>query len=97
MTSEFLAASAAIVLSLALSYLPGLSPKWDALTTDMKRVWTAALLVAVAGGAYALSCAGLGAQLGIAVTCDQGGAVEAVKALIAALIASQGTYLLTKG
>lgn len=97
MTAEFLAAAAAIVFSLGVSYIPGLSKVWDGLTTDYKRVWTGAVLVAVAAGAFGLTCAGLGAQLGISGECSQIGAVEYGKALIAALMASQGTFLLTKG
>lgn len=94
MTSEGLAAIAAAILSLAFSYLPGLSPWFDALETTKKRLVMGVLLLVVAGGAYAAGCGGL---IDIGLVCGQAGGVELVMVLFAALTANQGTYLITKG
>lgn len=94
MTPEIIASVAGVILSLALAYVPGLNDRYAALDGAIKRAITGGLLIVAAGGALALGCAGLGEQLGVSVTCDQGGAVEAARALIAALVANQGAYLL---
>jgi hypothetical protein len=54
------------------------------------------LLVLVALSTYGLSCAGLGVDIGINVTCDQPGAIGLLKALVLAIAANQGTYTITK-
>lgn len=94
MSPEILSSIAGVLLALVLAYVPGLNEKYAALDGVMKRSIMGLLLLLAAGLALALGCAGLGAQVGVSVTCDQGGAVEAAKALIAALVASQGAYTL---
>lgn len=94
MTSDVLASVSGIVLSLVLAYVPGLSERYNALDGAYKRTLMGALLCLTAVGVYAVSCAGLAPQLGVTAECSQSGAVEIVRALIAALIASQGAYLL---
>lgn len=97
MTPENLTAIAGIVLSLAFSYIPGLKGWYEQFNTEQKRVVMLALLALVTGGLIAIACVGYGPDLGIAVTCDRVGIVLLVKAFIAALIANQAAYLITKG
>jgi hypothetical protein len=92
MTTELLASIAGIVLSLAFSYLPRLSNWFDKLPPQYKRVCMGGLLVAVAGAVFSLSCGGIVAS----VACDRAGLLGLVKVLIAALIANQSAFLLTK-
>ena len=93
MDAEFLAGAAGLALSLLFSYVPGLNKCFDSLDGIYKRLVIGALIVLVGGGAFGLSCAGLYAG----VTCDQAGAVEAIKAVFAALVVNQSAYALTKG
>jgi len=51
-----------------------------------------ALLIAVAGTVFGLSCSGIIS----AVSCSQAGAIGLVNVLINALIANQSTYLITR-
>jgi hypothetical protein len=97
MSAELLASLAGSVLSLAFSYVPGLTPKYDALTTDYKRLVMGGALIVVAAATYGVSCAGYGAQFGFAVACDADGAVGLARIVVAALIANQATFTLTKG
>ena len=93
MDSELLAGAAGIALSLLFSYVPGLNGWFDSLESIYKRLVMGALVVLVGAGAYALACAGLYSG----VTCDQAGAIVAVKAVFAALVANQAAYSITKG
>lgn len=95
MSAELLASTAAIVLSLLFSYVPGFKTWYEPLDADTKRLIMLGFLVLVAGGAFGLACAGLGAEIGIAVTCDQAGAWGLVRALIAAIVANQAAYALS--
>ena len=91
MTATELGSIAGIVLSLAFSYVPGLKGTYDKLSGDYKRLVMAALLLVTAGAVLGLSCAGMLAN----VECTQAGALGLLKVFIAALIANQGTYLLS--
>lgn len=91
MSADQLAAIAGVVLSLAFSYIPGLSDWYGALESVYKRLLMAGLLVVVACAVFGLSCGGLVAY----VTCDKAGALGLVNALVAALVANQSTYLLS--
>lgn len=95
MTAEFLAAAAATILSLAFSYIPGLSAWYGTKGEDVKILIMLVLLILVAAGAFGLACAGLGIDFGLAVTCDQAGLIELLKVLFAAAVANQITYSLT--
>ena len=88
MTSELLAGIAGIVLSLAFSYIPGLSTKFAKLESSTKRLIMAGLLLLTGGAAFGLSCAGVFAT----VTCDKAGALGLVSHFIMALIANQSAY-----
>ena len=58
MSSEVLSATAGVLLSLAFSYVPGLSGWFASLEGTHKRLVMLAALVIVSAGAFALSCAG---------------------------------------
>jgi len=90
MTTDQLSALAGVILSLAFAYVPGLSNWYNALDGMYKRLVMAGLLVAIAAGAFGLSCANVIAS----VTCDRQGALGVINALIAALVANQSTYIL---
>ena len=94
MTSIQLASVAGVVLALLLAYIPGLADWFNALANPAKVTWTGLLLVIVAVGAFALTCAGFALDLGLSLACDKVSAIGLVNALIAALIANQGTYML---
>jgi hypothetical protein len=97
MTAEELAGAAGVVLSLLLSYVPGLNARFGVLSGAEKRLVVLALLVVTAGGAFALGClpaaaAGLGVSLPV---CSQVGAWGLARVLAAAVIANQATFLLS--
>jgi phage-related protein len=91
MTPELLASIAGVVLSLAFSYVPGLNVKFALFEPTVKRLIMAGLIVLVGAAAYGLSCVGWWAT----VTCDKAGIESLIGAVIAALIASQATYMLS--
>lgn len=91
MTAELLASVAGVVLSLAFSYVPGLRPWFDKLSSDYKRLVMLGALLVVAVGAFGLACIGQYAAL----TCDEAGAWTLVKAFLAAAVANQAAYALT--
>lgn len=96
MSASDLSMLAGAILSLMFSYLPGLNAKYDALRSEQKRLIMLGLVVLVAIGAYALACAGYDERLGYSVECSDAGLFELVKAVIAAVVANQGVYNLTK-
>lgn len=91
MNASELSALAGVALSLAFSYIPGLSGWFNAKEPTAKRLVMAGMLLVVAAGAFGLSCAGV---LAVAI-CDQSGAVGLVSAYLAALVANQATYLIS--
>jgi len=93
MTAETLALYGGVVVSLLFGYVPGLSTWFSGLETIYKRLVMALVLLVVAIGVVGLACAGYG---NVGVTCDQAGLEGVVRAFIAALIANQATYTLTK-
>lgn len=95
MTSQTLSTTAAVLLSLLFSYVPGLSGWYAALDATRKRLIMLALLALVAGGAFALACSEWSAYFGLTLTCDQPGAVVLLQSLALALAANQSTYLIT--
>lgn len=95
MTTNQLTSIAAVILSLAFSYLPGLSGWYEALRSEAKRLTMLGLLVLVAAGVFSLACAGFGLSLGISLVCDSQGAFGLLQTLIMALVANQATYLIT--
>lgn len=95
MSAESLSATAGIVLSLILSYVPGLSTLYNGLESAWKRLILLVLLALVAAGVMGIACAGWGAAWGIAVTCDQAGLQALLSAFVLALIGSQAAYAIT--
>jgi hypothetical protein len=93
MTPEQLAAIAGIVLSLAFSYIPGLSQWYDTLDGDHKRLIMLGSLFVVAGGALGLSCINLLAVF----ACTWAGAWQALLLFLSAAIANQMTFLVSPG
>jgi len=90
---EALSAVFGVFLSLFMSYFPGVKTWFDKQPTTNKRAVTAIGLFVVAVGAYALSCA----NVIIVVSCTQAGVLALVSSYIAALVANQATFLITKG
>jgi len=91
MTVEQLGAVAGVLLSLAFSYVPGLSDRYSVLTAVQKSLIMLGLLAVVAVGALALSCA----NLIQAVECTQAGVMALINTFIAAAVANQAAYRLS--
>jgi uncharacterized membrane protein YwzB len=92
MTAESLASLAGVVLSLMFSYVPGLRDRFETLSPTYKRLVMLACLLFVAIAVLALSCANLWSF----VQCDKSGILKLVEIFVAAAVANQGAYLLTK-
>ena len=88
MTAEQISAIAAMVLSLVLAYFPFVKGWYDPLPNPQKVTVTGLLLVLVAAGALAYNCR---ADLAACVIANW---PEYANALLAALVANQGAYLL---
>ena len=95
MSPETLSATAAVILSLLFSYIPGLSDAYGAYSKTGKRLIMLGLLALTSLGAFILACAGVGELLGISFTCDEAGAVVLLQAFGAAVIANQAAYLIS--
>lgn len=95
MTADTLSASAAILLSLAFSYIPPLNQYYQQLDATAKRLVMLIALLVTAAGAFTLTCAGFASVLGLPLSCDTPGALGLLRALIAALVANQATYALS--
>ena len=95
MTPQTLSTTAAVLLSLLFSYVPGLSGWYGSLEATRKRLIMLALLVVVTGSAFGLACSQWSAYFGLELTCDQPGAVVLLQSLALALAANQSTYLIS--
>lgn len=93
MSSEFISAGAGVALSLALTYVPGLKERWNALAGDKKRAVLAGLLMLIALMSLALGCAGLFSDY--SAECSRSGLETVLGSLFAALSTSQAAYILT--
>jgi hypothetical protein len=91
MTAEQLALIAGAILSLLVSYIPGLNEKFAGLDSIYKRLIMLALIVLTAVGIFGLSCAGIYDY----VTCDQVGAWYLLELIALAAMANQSAYLLS--
>jgi len=89
-TSDQLSALAGVALSLAFSYLPGLREWFAGLDGVRKRLFMAAMLLAISVSVFGLSCAG--ALAGPGVPCEKRGALDLLWAFVAALVANQATF-----
>lgn len=95
MTNLDLAAIAGVILSLVMSYIPGAKGWWDAKDSTHKRLYMGLLLVAVALIVTAIAC--VGSLSPLVMRCDQSDLLEFARALLAALVANQSTFVITKG
>lgn len=94
MTPEFLASIAGVGLSLIMSYVPGLSTWYEEQPSTNKRAVMALMLLLAAAGSAVWSCSQ--PQAGDVFRMCLGSSWRAyAQAFIAALVASQGTYMLT--
>ncbi len=77
-----------------LAYIPGLANWYSAKDTIAKARVMGGLLILVAVVIYALACAHIIADLGLAVACTKTGFLQLAQILLAAFIANQATFLL---
>jgi hypothetical protein len=91
MTSTAISAAAGIVLSLAFSYIPGLSEWFAKQTSQYKSLVMLALLLVVTTASFGLSCSGVV----VTFTCDKVGGILAATNFFAAVVANQATYSLS--
>lgn len=90
LSPELLAMVAGAILSLGLSYIPGLNSWYAGLAEDVKKFIMLVLLAVASIGVLAVSCAPL---LGMVfVECTTAGAVQVLVVFIAALIANQSVH-----
>lgn len=91
MTEATIASIAGVIVSLAFSYIPGLKAWFDAQSQANKSLAMLAALVLAVGVIFGASCAGYATE----PACTVAGAKTLLPLFIAALLANQGTYLLT--
>lgn len=94
MTAELLASIVAAIAALVFGYIPGLRTWYDSKPGETKAAIMGLLLIITSGVVFGLSCAGLGGDLGISLTCNKTGLIGLLQVLFAALMTNQGTYLL---
>jgi hypothetical protein len=92
MTPELISSVAGIVLSLAFTFVPGLSQWYDPLEKSKKQLIMLGALALVTAGAIVLACVG---WFNSPATCDQVGIEQAVTAFFLAAVANQTAYKLT--
>lgn len=95
MTADLLSTISGALLSLGFSYLPGASDWFSRLDGTRKRLVMLALLLLSTLAIFGLACAGWANELGLAVTCDQPGALGLLRAFLLALMANQSAYALS--
>lgn len=88
MTLAEISAAAGVLLAILFEYVPGLHNWYNALKDNYQRLIMLGCLVAVVAGALGLSCAG---WLSV-FACTGAGLREAIFALVAAIVANQGTH-----
>lgn len=93
MSAAELSSIAGVILSLAMSYIPGLSDWYNKFDSTKKSGIMAVLLLVVTLSVFGLACGKVLAS--VAITCDKAGALSLIQAYIAALIASQATFVLS--
>jgi hypothetical protein len=84
---------AGAILSLLFEYVPGLSGWYEGQTGTTKRLVMLGAIVVVAAAVYGLSCFN---TPWIYVECSTAGLFDLLLAIVAAITANQGVYLLTK-
>ena len=91
MSTDELAGTAGILISVAVSYVPGLADKYAALDGTQNRLVMLLALILAAALVYGLSCANVLAV----ITCSQRDLVGLVRTVVLAVIANQAAYLIT--
>lgn len=97
-SAGLLAAISGGLLSLILSYLPGVAKWWEKRPGDQKRAIMVGLLFAVSLGIYGLGCWSVTKeyfQRYVCVNCGGEGLIQIIEAFIMALIANQATFQIT--
>ncbi len=92
LSQEWITYAAGIFLSLLLNYLPKLESWYALLDGKIKALIMLGLLLLVSIGIVALSCA----EVYALVECSQNGIVAVVEVFVAAAIANQTTFAITK-
>lgn len=90
MTSEQLVVVVAAIFAVLFAYIPGLASWYEPLDATRKRLIMLGLMVVVVAAVFGLSCANILTN----VTCDKAGVMTLLNALIYAIIANQGTYMI---
>ena len=92
MTTNELSALAACILSLSLTYVPGLRHWYAGLSAEGRAGGAAASIVLAAMGAFIAGCAGIVGT----IDCTQQGWQALLQSVISALAASQSLYMVTR-
>jgi hypothetical protein len=92
MSAELIAGTVGLLISLVLSYVPGISPAWDKLDGTKKRFITGLLVVGTGVIVYAVGCQEV---YTVPLSCPDPWTLAG--AVLAALVANQSAYQLTKG
>jgi hypothetical protein len=92
MDNSMIAGVAGLFLSLVFSYVPKLKDWYNAQTGEYKSLVMLGSLVAACLIIFGASCA----DLWVVVACNAAGAKSLIPLFISALIANQGTYLVTR-
>lgn len=95
MSADKLAALAGVLLSLLLSYFPGLSSWYGTLAGKSKSLVFLGLLLAGTLLSFGVSCANFQIVIFPDVACTRDGLLLAVNSFVAAAIAGAGTYVTT--
>ena len=91
MTPETLAALAGLLISLAYSYIPGLSDWYSAQSGQYKRLLMLASLAVAALVVFGAACLGIDGT----VTCDRSGGILLLRVLMFAVVANQSAFLIS--
>ena len=91
MSTDELAGLAGILISVAVSYVPGLADKYAALDGTAKRLVMLLALILAAALVYGLSCANV-VQV---ITCSQRDLVGLLRTVVLAIVATQSAYWIT--
>lgn len=92
MTAEILGALAGSVLSLIVSYVPGVEAWFNKLPRNYKQGVMGILIILVAAFVFGMSCSGFANYF----TCDKDGLAEWGRILWIVLVSNQGTYLISR-
>ena len=91
-TQVFITSAAAILLSLAVSYIPGLNTKFAAVTPEKKRLVMLGLMVLTSAIIFGLGCSKL---LPTNIACSEAGLFQLSVNLFFAAVANQTTFSLS--